>query len=58
MNKEKCPCCSNHCSKDNLNCNRGKEYFKNQDSIKADYSLKERVIMNLRKCGYLLHHNA
>jgi hypothetical protein len=29
MSEEKCPCCPNYCSKDNLGCGRGKNYFNN-----------------------------
>ncbi len=25
--EEKCPCCGNHCPKDDLQCGRGKRYF-------------------------------
>ena len=57
MNQENCPCCPNHCSKDNLGCGRGKEYFENQDTNKEPKTLNEQVISDLRKCGHLLHHN-
>lgn len=54
MNHEQCPCCPNHCEKNNLGCGRGKEYF---DSNKEPKTIEEQVIMDLRKCGHLLHHN-
>ena len=56
MNNEKCPCCSNHCFKDHLGCERGEEYFKNQSSYEPK-SLEEKIIKNLRECGHFLHHN-
>jgi hypothetical protein len=55
MSEEKCPCCPNHCSKDNLGCGRGKNYFNNN---LEEISLNEKVISDLRKCGHLLHHNS
>jgi hypothetical protein len=57
MSEEKCPCCSNHCSKDNLKCGRGKEYFNSECNVNELNSLNEKVIMDLRKCGHILHHN-
>lgn len=55
MDKEKCPCCSNHCHKDDLKCNRGREYF---DMNKTEsLTIQEKIINDLRKCGHLLHHN-
>jgi hypothetical protein len=54
MNIEKCPCCPNHCSKDNLGCKRGKEYFNN--NLESN-SIEENIIHDLRECGHLLHHN-
>ena len=57
MNQENCPCCPNHCQKDNLGCGRGKEYFNNQGTNKEPKTLNEQVISDLRKCGHLLHHN-
>lgn len=57
MDQEKCPCCPNHCSKDNLGCNRGRDYFSNKDEKIEPKTLNEQVIADLRKCGHLLHHN-
>lgn len=55
MKNEKCPYCHNHCSKDNLNCGRGREYFSNLNNDTK--TINEKVISDLRKCGHLLHHN-
>lgn len=55
MDTKICPCCPNHCSIDHLSCDRGRAHF-NQISNEPN-SLKEQVIMDLRKCGHLLHHN-
>lgn len=57
MNNDKCPCCSNHCLKDNLSCNRGREYFINNNVSKEPKTLNEQIIADLRKLGHLLHHN-
>jgi hypothetical protein len=57
MNEEKCPCCPNHCLKDNLGCGRGRDYFNNQNNSFEPNTLNEKIIMDLRKCGHLLHHN-
>lgn len=57
MDKENCPCCPNHCSIDNLSCGKGKEYFNNNRSSTEPKTLNEQVIIDLRKCGHLLHHN-
>ena len=57
MNQENCPCCPNHCAKDNLGCGRGREYFSSADTNNEPRSLNEQVISDLRKCGHLLHHN-
>jgi hypothetical protein len=57
LNNEKCPCCPNHCEKDNLGCGRGRDYFNNQSDNLENLSLNEKIIADLRKCGHLLHHN-
>ncbi len=57
MNQEKCPCCPNHCSIDHLSCGRGMEHFGKQNNDNEPKSSGEQVIMDLRKCGHLLHHN-
>ena len=57
MGKEKCPCCHRHCSVDELSCGRGIEHFGKQDVNSAPKTLNEQVIMDLRKCGHMLHHN-
>lgn len=57
MNKEKCPCCPNHCSEDNLACGRGINYFNNKSNSSGPMSINEQIIMDLRKCGHFLHHN-
>lgn len=57
MENEKCPCCPNHCEKDNLSCGKGREYFNNSKiNQEKPISLEETVIMDLRKCESLLHH--
>lgn len=56
MEKEKCPCCSNHCEKDNLSCGRGRDYFSTSHTEEKSETIEE-VVMDLRKCGHLLHHN-
>lgn len=56
MSEEKCPCCPNHCDVNNLSCGRGIEHF-NKSIEDKPKSLDEQVIMDLRKCGHLLHHN-
>lgn len=58
MNSEYCPCCPNHCTEDHLNCGRGKEYFNRQNDYNIEpKTFQEQVIMDLKKCGHLLHHN-
>lgn len=58
MKEEKCPCCPNHCLKDNLGCGRGRNYFNHQSSDGCNSAtINEQIIMDLRKCGHLLHHN-
>lgn len=57
MNNETCPCCLNHCQKDNLSCGRGREHFNSQNNNSEPKTIEEQVIMGLRKCGHLLHHN-
>lgn len=57
MDKKECPCCPKHCSIDNLSCRKGNEYFNNHNTNKEPQTLNEQVIMDLRKCGHLLHHN-
>lgn len=56
MNEEKCPCCHNHCDINNLSCGRGIAHF-NKSNEEEPKTLNEQVIMDLRKCGHLLHHN-
>lgn len=56
MELEKCPCCPNHCPKDNLGRGKGREHFSHSnDSIEKTTS--EKVIIELQRCGHLLHHN-
>lgn len=57
MDKEKCPCCPNHCSIENLSCGRGRAHFSNENNNKEPKTLNEQVITDLRKCGHILHHN-
>lgn len=57
MNDKNCPMCHNHCPKDNLGCGRGREYFNNLNNNSEPKTLSEEVLMDLRKCGHLLHHN-
>lgn len=57
MNEEKCPCCFNHCSKDELKCRQGRDYFSDLTNNSEPRTLREQVIIDLRKCGHLLHHN-
>lgn len=56
MEQEKCPCCPNHCPKDDLGCGRGKEHFSNVND-NNEKSIGDKVIMELRRCGHILHHN-
>lgn len=56
MENNTCPCCHNHCSKDNLSCNRGRDYFNNLDNP-TPKTLNELVISDLKICGHMLHHN-
>ena len=57
MNAEKCPCCPNHCQKEELGCQRGKEFFGNSNGDHELKNIQEQVIVDLRKCGHMLHHN-
>lgn len=57
MNQENCPCCPNHCAKDNLSCGRGREHFSKGNANNVAKSMPEKVIDELRRCGHLLHHN-
>lgn len=56
MNSENCPCCPNHCEKDNLRCGKGRDYFNHLSDLEPS-TISEKVIEDLRKCGHLLHHN-
>ena len=56
MSEEKCPQCPNHCSKDNLGCGRGRAYFDGLNNS-SPKTINEQIIMDLRKCGHILHHN-
>lgn len=58
MKEEYCSCCSNHCLKENLQCNKGKNYFNSNNSSSFRTNLlEEKVIEDLRNCGHILHHN-
>lgn len=57
MNEEKCPCCPNHCEKDNLGCGRGRNYFNSSKKDVEINSIEEQVMQDLRTCGHILHHN-
>lgn len=56
MKEENCPCCPNHCDKENLNCWRGREYFGSTNRQDDPKTLEEKVISELRKSGHKLHH--
>lgn len=66
-NQTNCPCCGNHCSKDDLQCGRGKRYFAeggNEQSLGKGHAHgapfenadEEPAVTMLRRCGHLLHH--
>lgn len=57
MKEENCPCCSNHCPKDNLSCGRGVAHFSNTNNESEINSIEEQVVADLRKCGHMLHHS-
>lgn len=57
MNEKNCPCCPNHCPKDNLECGRGRAYFNNSNNTLEPATLSQKVIEDLRKCGHFLHHS-
>lgn len=57
MSEEHCPFCSNHCSKENLGCGRGRNYFDNKSNRCDFITMNEQIIIDLRKCGNLLHYN-
>lgn len=70
--EERCPCCGNHCPKENLQCGRGKRYFESgisggehpensgmRHGGVAGHGAPEgedKVITLLRRCGHTLHH--
>lgn len=56
-NKEECPCCPNHCKEDSLGCARGRDYFSNENNTFEPKTITDQVIIDLRKCGHILHHN-
>lgn len=65
-NQTNCPCCGNHCPKDDLQCGRGKRYFGEtaQSPAKDGHAHgapfengdEEPAVTMLRRCGHLLHH--
>lgn len=57
MKEENCPCCPNHCPKDNLSCGRGMSHFSDEATESTPLSIDKQIIDDLRKCGHLLHHN-
>ena len=58
-NKEEfCPNCPNHCSKNNLRCDRGRAYFNlSFDKDKREHQEGDGVFRLLKQCGHTLHHN-
>ncbi len=72
MNEEQqiCPCCPNHCTKENLNCGRGKNYFRitEQESTTTENylhdenhfhhdSFDEQLLVKLKMCNYFMRHH-
>lgn len=59
MKEEYChPRCLNHCSKEDLQCNKGRNYFNSINSnFSNDNSLEEKIIEDLRNYGHTLCHN-
>lgn len=55
MNHEKCPCCPNHCEVNNLDCDKGKEYYNHLNVSKVS-TVNDKIVNQLRKCGHFLHH--
>lgn len=53
-----CPHCENHCPKNALRCNRGREHFGAGEGPAVHAAPEERVLVLLRKCGHFLHHSA
>lgn len=61
-----CPNCGRHCSLNDLQCSRGREYFgqepkertkkpQHENAGKAD-SIKDETVILMLKCGHALHH--
>lgn len=64
MKEEKCPCCPNHCSINNLSCGKGKSYFSNDKNENKHHfekeipnTVEEKLLQEMKKCGHHLHHN-
>lgn len=52
-----CPCCPNHCSKNELRCKRGEAYFSGNDHAHpVAHTTEEKIIVQFRKFGHYLHH--
>lgn len=57
MNQENCPCCPNYCQKEELGCQRRRDFFSNSTGEVDLKIIQKQVIVDLRKCGHMLHHN-
>ena len=56
-----CPCCENHCPKDDLRCKEGRAHFgvpapQNRPTGPRPAEDGDDAITLLRKCGHILHH--
>lgn len=55
--EECCPCCKNHCKRDNLHCSRGRKYFAAfEEENKEDTS--SSLLYALMETGHSLRHMA
>lgn len=59
---QNCPCCDNHCPKDQLGCSTGRQHFgieepKHAHAAGHPANSDDTLIVLLRKCGHFLHHN-
>lgn len=57
--EERCPCCHNHCRRDNLHCSRGRKYFeKESEKEKKQEESAGSLLYAIMEAGHSLRHMA
>lgn len=58
VKEERCPCCHNHCRRDNLHCSRGRKYFEKEEKKQKQEESAGSLLYAIMEAGHSLRHMA